>query len=93
MIKTRTYSPYTDFHTGLLYKIFLFIGVILISLYFLLWLLQPIPINDSYLDGILAFAVLFFGGSFFLFFMHRQFVKLATIAQEIEDPRESDHHS
>jgi hypothetical protein len=85
MSKTRNHSVYSDFKTGLLYKLFFIIGFTLVVFYLIERFSRLLHLQEPTLDAILAFAVLFIGGSLLLYFIHCQFAKLAQIAEEIEN--------
>jgi hypothetical protein len=81
MIKTRTISPYYDFKTGFLSKLFILIGIILVIFYVLSFLFSYF---ETIISAILAFSILFIGLGIIFYFMSLQFAKLAQIAKEIE---------
>lgn len=97
MIKIRRKSVYNDFKTGVISKICLFLGIVLLTIFAFLksisLLVQPgnnglkllSAIGGSPLNGtVLAFSILFIGAGLLFYFMYRQFQKLAKIADEIK---------
>ena len=102
MFRKKYHSAYYDFRTGFLYKISLAICLFLLSIYIILrisllllsenstGLLYSIYnfSQSSYSGSIIAFSILFFSISAILYFFHRQFSKLAKIANEIEKESE-----
>ena len=102
MFKKKHFSVYDDFKTGLLYKIFLSLGLILLLIFVFfkglsLFLDQestglPRLIYDfshsGIIESIVAFSIIFLGVGIILYFFHCQFVKLAKIADEIENEEE-----
>ena len=98
MFKKRHVSVYDDLKTGFFSKFFLLIGILLLIFYVFFkgcsllvgknvsGLLLPIYhfSLSSYIDSILAFSIVFIGLGVITYFIHRQFIKLAEIASEIE---------
>ena len=99
IFKKRYFSAHNDFKTGILYKITLIIGLVLLIIYLIIIALSFIFgsessgfANDLYnfsrsgsMNTILAFSILFIGASVILYFFCRQFAKLSKIAEEIEN--------
>ena len=81
MVKIKKFSIYNDFKTGILYKIFLLFGFILIILY----LLDVFILEAKFSDILLSLSILFISFGLIIYFFNKQFNKLATIAKEIED--------
>lgn len=81
MVKIKKFSVYTDFKTGILYKIFLLIGFILIILYFL----EILILETKFSDILLSLSILFISFGLIIYFFNKQFNKLAAIAEELED--------
>ncbi len=84
MFKKRNISVYSDLKTGFFCKFFLILGVILLVFYILQRAISFVDIGEDMLGTILAFAILSLGLGFILYFLSRQFAKLAKIAEEIE---------
>jgi len=99
MIKKRDFPIKKNFKTGFLYKFFLFIGIILLSIFIFIRVIVLFITEDSlgfskqiydfsqtnYPNSILAFSIIFLAVTAILYFFYCQFVKLAKIADEIED--------
>jgi len=99
MIKERYFPIKKNFKTGFLCKIFLFIGIILLSIFIFIRIIALFVDKDSlgfakqifdfsqtnYPNSILAFSIIFLAVAVILYFFYCQFVKLAKIADEIED--------
>ena len=103
MFKKKHFSVYDDFKTGFLYKLSFFIGLILLIAYIFLKIVSFFS-NESgagligtlyelsqsgFADSAIAFSIVFIGLGFILYFFHRQFAKLAKIADEIERGEET----
>jgi len=102
MFKERHFSIHNDFRTGILSKLFLFLGFFLLLFYAFLKIISLfIGQNDTGLlltiydlsksnvaDSIIAFSIVFLGVGFILYFFHLQFKKLSKIADEIENEEE-----
>lgn len=84
MFKKRNISVYSDLKTGFFCKFFLILGVILLVFYILQRAISFVDIGEDMLGTVLAFAILSLGLGFILYFLSRQFAKLAKIAEEIE---------
>jgi len=107
MFTRKYHSAYSDFRTGFLYKFSLSIGLLLLFVYLFLkfsslllnaestGLLYSIYdfSQSSYSGSIIAFSILFFSIGAILYFFHRQFSKLAKIANEIEKDSEMKDHN
>lgn len=106
MFKKKHYSVYDDFKTGFLYKLSFAIGSILLIAYIFLKLVSFLS-NESeagligtlydlsqsgFADSAIAFSIVFLGLGFILYFFHRQFAKLAQIADEIEKGEETEEN-
>lgn len=103
MFKKRPVSVYDDLKTGFLSKFFLLIGILLLIVYvffkgYSLLIgknVSGLPLSiyyfsqSSYIDSILAFSIIFIGLGIITYFIHRQFIKLAEIASEIEKEMEN----
>ena len=99
ILRRKYHSAYDDFRTGFLSKLSLFLGFFLLIVYVILKVCSLlINKNDTsflrliydlsksgYVDSLLAFSILCLGVGFILYFLHYQFVKLARIADEIEN--------
>jgi hypothetical protein len=99
ILKERHHPVYDDFRTGFLSKLSLFLGFFLLLVYVILKMCSLlISQNDTsflrliydlsktgHVDSLLAFSILCLGVGFILYFLHYQFVKLARIADEIEN--------
>ena len=81
MIKIKKFSVYNDFKTGILYKILLLIGFILLFLY----LLDIFILKTNFSDILISGSILLISFGLISYFFHIQFNKLAAIANEIED--------
>lgn len=103
MFKKRHVSVYEDLKTGFFSKFFLVIGSLLLIVYVFFkgcFLLLGENVSDflllihhfsqsSYIESILAFSIVFIGLGVITYFIHRQFIKLAEIASEIEQEVEN----
>ena len=85
MFKKRNISVYSDLKTGFFCKFFVILGAILLIFYILQRAIFFVDIGEGILETILAFAILSLGLGFILYFLSRQFAKLAEIAKEIEN--------
>lgn len=95
-MKIKKFSVYNDFKTGILYKIFIFFGLILNISYVILKIISLFFSNIEYMNFlynisitnfpniVISFSILFISFGLILYFFHRQFVKLAEIAKDIE---------
>ncbi len=95
-MKIKKFSVYNDFKTGILYKIFIFFGLILTISYVILKIISLFFSNIEYMNFlynisitnfpniVISFSILFISFGLILYFFHRQFVKLAEIAKDIE---------
>jgi len=104
MIKKRYFSTNEDFKTGFFYKLFLLIGIILLSIFVFIKITTLFVDKDSlglaeqiydfsqtnYPNSILAFSIIILAIAVILYFFYYQFVKLAKIADEIEKEENSD---
>jgi len=84
MFKKRNISVYSDLKTGFFCKFLLALGIILLIFYIIQKTVHLVDISGNTLGIILAFAILSLGLGFILYFLSRQFAKLAKIAEEIE---------
>ena len=98
MFKKKYYSAHYDFKTGFFYKFTLFLGITLLAIYLLTKLIaltignQDVHIiqviyefsQSNSVEVILAFSLILIAIGFMLYFLHRQFAKLAKIVEEIE---------
>jgi len=98
MFKNRYFSAQDDFKTGFFCKFTLFLGFVLLIIFFILkisalvigensqgYLKQIYDFSQtSYPNSILAISIILFGVGAILYFFHCQFKKLAKIADEIE---------
>jgi len=104
MIKKRYFSTKENFKTNFLYKFFLLIGIILL-LFFVFFKVFPLLIDKEsvgfakqlydfsqsiYPNSILAISMITLAVAVIFYFFYYQFVKLAKIADEIENEEESD---
>ena len=99
MFKKRYFSAHNDFKTSFLCKMFLFLGILFIFIFFVFGVISFFNIggnsgiikqlNDisktSTPESILAFSLIFFTVGIILYFFNYQFAKLAKIADEIEN--------
>lgn len=95
-MKIKKFSVYNDFKTGILYKIFIFFGLILTISYVILKIISLFFSNIEYMNFlynisitnfpniVISFSILFISFGLILYFFHRQFIKLAEIAKDIE---------
>lgn len=95
-MKIKKFSVYNDFKTGILYKIFIFFGLILNISYVILKIISLFFSNIEYMNFlynisitnfpniVISFSMLFISFGLILYFFHRQFIKLAEIAKDIE---------
>jgi len=105
MFKKKYFSAQEDFRTGLLCKVTLFLGFVLLII-FLFSKISAIIIGEnssglakqiydfsqtSYPNSILAFSIILLGIGAILYFFHCQFTKLAKIAEEIEKSENSEN--
>ena len=104
MIKKRYFSTEENFKTGLLYKLFLLIGVILLSIFIIIKIIVIFIDENSvgftkqiyefsqtnYPNSILAFSIIILAIAVIFYFFYCQFVKLAKIVDEIEMEENSD---
>jgi hypothetical protein len=97
MFEKKYFSAHNDFKTGILFKLALFLGFILLIIFIILRTLSFVINEDNFLyflsnskyvdiTGAFALLILFLG--FVLLFFHRQFTKLSEIADEIENSEE-----
>ena len=84
MFKKRNISVYSDLKTGFFCKFFVILGAILLISYIIQKTIPLVVLGGNTLGIILAFAILSLGLGFILYFLSRQFAKLAKIAEEIE---------
>ncbi len=84
MFKKRNISVYSDLKTGFFCKFLLILGIVLLIFYIIQKTISLVDISENTLGIILAFAILSLGLGFILYFLSRQFAKLAEIAEEIE---------
>ncbi len=85
MFKKRNISVYSDLKTGFFCKFLLILGIVLLIFYIIQKTISLVDISENTLGIILAFAILSLGLGFILYFLSRQFAKLAEIAKEIEN--------
>lgn len=104
MVKEKYFSVHNDFKTGFLYKLLLFLGIFLLIVFIFLKVSSFIIgsggsslvgqiyefSQTTYPNTILAFSIILLGVSAILYFFHYQFAKLAKIADEIENEKNSD---
>jgi ABC-type spermidine/putrescine transport system permease subunit II len=103
MIKKRYFSTNENFKTCFLYKFFLLLGIILLSI-FVFFKVTTLFIDknseglakqiydfsqSNYPNSILALSIIILAVSVIFYFFYCQFVKLAKIADEIENEEES----
>ena len=102
MSRIKYHSAYNDFRTGFFYKFSLIIGLFLLFIYIFLkisslflsenssgFFYSIYDFSQSNNSGsIIAFSILFLSIGAILYFFHRQFSKLAKIANEIENESE-----
>ena len=85
MLRKRNVSVYSDFKTGFLCKLFLFLGFVFLVFLIVQNFTSIITIDENTVGVIIGFTVLFCGLGFITYFLSCQFVKLAKIAEEIEN--------
>ncbi len=99
MFKKRYISVHSDFKTGILYKISLILGLILLIIFIFLKIFSIIVGSESsgffeqiynfsqtsYINTILAFSILLLGAAVILYFFYCQFAKLSKIAEDLEN--------
>jgi hypothetical protein len=104
MVKKRFFSVHDDFNTGFLSKCFIVFGALLLALAVLFSLISFFltdqssgilsffsgVIDSGFIDISFALAIIFIGIGFILWFLHRQFYKLADIAEDIEKIQNQD---
>ncbi len=83
MFKKRNISVYSDLKTGFFCKFLLILGIVLL-IFYILQKTSLVDIDENIVGSLLAFAILSLGLGFILYFLSRQFAKLAKIAEEIE---------
>jgi len=83
MFKKRNISVYSDLKTGFFCKFLLILGIVLLIFYIIQKTIS-FDIDENIVRSLLAFAILSLGLGFILYFLSRQFAKLAKIAEEIE---------
>lgn len=83
MFKKRNISVYSDLKTGFFCKFLLILGIVLLIFYIIQKTIS-FDIDENIVGSLLAFAILSLGLGFILYFLSRQFAKLAKIAEEIE---------
>lgn len=103
MIKKRYFSTKENFKTGFLFKLFLMIGIILVFI-FIFFKVTALFIEEnslglakqiydfsqsSYPNSILSISIIILAIAVIFYFFYSQFVKLAKIADEIENEEES----
>lgn len=93
MYKKKYVSVYSDCKTGFFSKLLFFIGIFLFIFYGLEIVFSLFGVHSSTRGTILAFAILFLGLSFLLYFISSQFTKLANIAKEIESEEINENSS
>lgn len=98
MVKKKNFSVHHDFNTGFLSKCFIVFGIVLLALAVFFSLISFFlsdqssgvssffsnVIDAGFIDISFAFTIIFIGIGFILWFLHRQFTKLADIADDIE---------
>ena len=85
MFKKKNISAYNDLKTGFFCKLLLIIGTILLIIYIIQINIPFIEMSEDTIGALLAFAILSMGLGVILYFLSRQFSKLAEIAKEIEN--------
>lgn len=99
MIKKRVFPAKSDFKTGILCKLFLLLGLVLVLAYVFLKIssffidknsggfLQALYeySNSAQAEAIIALGVISLAVGIIFYFFHCQFAKLAEIAEEIEN--------
>ena len=100
-MKKRRHSAKDDMKTGFLAKICLLLGGISLIIFIILYVVSFVVSSKStgflgFLYSLsqstvpsasLAFAIIFIGIGIILTILHRQFVKLSEIAQDVEDAK------
>lgn len=86
MFKKKHFSAHGDFKTGLLYKFSLVVGLLLLCIFIFL---KVSSFQSNSTGSIIAFSILFLSIGGILYFLNRQFSKLAEIANEIENESET----
>jgi hypothetical protein len=107
MPKTRYFSAQDDFKTGFTCKLTLFFGILLLIIFIISKLIAFIAGENStgFLrqiydfsqtsapNSILAISIIVLAIGVILYFFHCQFAKLAKIAEEIENPDNSEDNN
>ena len=92
LIKKPPKSPHEySSKTGVLYKLFLLIGIILLIFYGIQQVTPLVRVSEHILGIVLAFSILFLGGGFLIYFLSCQFAKLAKIVDEIENEEDTEN--
>lgn len=99
MVNKKNFSVNDDFNTGFLFKLLLILGIALLVVFLFIEICSFVIGPESsgivgqiysfaqttYPSTILAFSIIIIGVSLVMYFFHIQFVKLATIAEEVEN--------
>ncbi|HIG99305.1 MAG TPA: hypothetical protein HA258_01875 [Thermoplasmata archaeon] len=85
MVKKHIFSAHNDLKTGFFSKLFLLLGGILLILYIIELVANPLNLNEDLNGTILAFSILCIGLGLISYFFSCQFSKLSKIAEEIEN--------
>jgi len=90
-MKKKYFSPYTDFKTGVISKLLLVTGFVLLLFTLTQKFLPFLNVTSKNTwDTIFAFSVLFLGVGIIMFFLSKIFGKIAALADEIENEKEED---
>ena len=85
MIKKRNLSVHSDLKTGFFSKFLIILGFVFLAFFIIEKLFLFIILDENILGTILAFAILFLGAGFIIYFFYCQLAKLSKIADEIEN--------
>jgi hypothetical protein len=84
MGRLHLFSPRSGLKTGILCKLLLFIGMLLLAVYLVFHFVFVTIVDENVLDSVLAFSIIMLGVGLIMFFFYCQFAKLTKIAEEIE---------
>jgi hypothetical protein len=89
MSTQKSTHHFQDFHTGILSKVCIFVGILIIVSYFIIWGAFSYAIHgESFLDyrelaGWSSLSIIFIVIGFILYFIHLQLLKLHKITEEL----------
>lgn len=90
MLTQKSTHSFQDFHTGILSKICIFVGILIIVSYLIIWGVLSYAIHgESFLDygelaGWSSLSFIFIAIGIILYFIHLQLVKLEKITEELQ---------